>query len=169
MEISPCCNSVADHQIATNVCTCHDITGVVSCTKFCSDHCISIEMRVKRNFHRIWIAIENPLVKRGPGCPSFSKSIVTNRLRNHSLVYVTTAWVRFSRSGFPIHVDSFVVSSQRSSGIHVDVSTVSSHSLSDRHFPSFNHGHSYQTRTVLQSGFPSTTQLMRVKEASLFH
>ena len=28
MEISPCCNSVAGHQIATNFCTCHDSTAV---------------------------------------------------------------------------------------------------------------------------------------------
>ena len=34
--------------------------------KFCSDHCIRIEMRVKRHFHRIWIAMEKLLVKRGP-------------------------------------------------------------------------------------------------------
>ena len=35
--------------------------------KFCSDHCITIEVSVKRNYHRIWIAMEKPLVKRGPG------------------------------------------------------------------------------------------------------
>ena len=64
METSPCHNSVAGHQIATNFCTCHDSTAVVPCTKFCSDHYIRIEVRVKRNFHRIWIAIEKPLVKR---------------------------------------------------------------------------------------------------------
>ena len=67
MEISPCCNSVAGHQIATNFCICYDSTAVVPCTKFCSDHCIRIELRVKRNFHRIWIVMEEPLVKRGPG------------------------------------------------------------------------------------------------------
>ena len=48
-------------------CTCHDSTAVVPCTKFCSDHGIRVEVRVKRNFHRIWIAMEKPLVKRGPG------------------------------------------------------------------------------------------------------
>ena len=66
METSPCHNSVAGHQIATNFCTCHDSTAVVPCTKFCSDHCIRIEVSVKRNFHRIWIVMENPLVKRAP-------------------------------------------------------------------------------------------------------
>ena len=66
MEISSCCNSVTGHQIATNFCTCHDSTAVVPCTKFCSDHFIRREMRVKRNFHRIWNAMEKPLVKRGP-------------------------------------------------------------------------------------------------------
>ena len=66
METSPCCISVAGHQIATSFCTCHDSTAVVPCTKFCGDYCIRSEMRVKRNFHRIWIAMEKPLVKRGP-------------------------------------------------------------------------------------------------------
>ena len=67
METSPCCYSVAGYQIATNFSTCHDSTAVVPCTKFYSDHCIRIEQRVKQNFHRIWIAIEKPLVKRGLG------------------------------------------------------------------------------------------------------
>ena len=67
MEISPCHNSVAGHQIATNFCTCHGSTAVVPCAKFCSDHCIRIEMRANRNSHRIWIAMEKPLVKRAPG------------------------------------------------------------------------------------------------------
>ena len=56
----------ARHEIATIFCTCHDSTAVVPCTKFGSDHCIRIEVRVKRNLHRIWIAMENPLVKRDP-------------------------------------------------------------------------------------------------------
>ena len=66
MVTSPCCNSVAGHQIAANFYTCHDSTAVVPCTKFCSDHCIGIKMRAKHNFHRIWIAMEKPLVKRAP-------------------------------------------------------------------------------------------------------
>ena len=65
METSPCHYFVAGHQIPTNLCTCHDSTAVVPC--ICSDHCIIIEVRVKRNFHRIRIAMEKPLVKRGPG------------------------------------------------------------------------------------------------------
>ena len=67
METSPCHNSVARHQIATNFCTNHDSTAVVPCTKFCSDHYIRIKVSVKRNFHRIWIAMEKPLMKRAPG------------------------------------------------------------------------------------------------------
>ena len=53
METSPCCNSVTGHQIATHFCTYHDSSAVVPCTIFCSDHYITVEMRVKRNFHRI--------------------------------------------------------------------------------------------------------------------
>ena len=67
METSPCHNSVAGHQISTFFCTCHDSTNVVPSTNFRSDHGIRVEVRVKRNFHRIWIAMEKPLVKRGPG------------------------------------------------------------------------------------------------------
>ena len=33
----------------------------VTCTKFCSDHWIRIEVRVKRDFHRIWVARKNRL------------------------------------------------------------------------------------------------------------
>ena len=62
IETSPCCNSVAGHQIATNFCTCHHSTAVVPCTTFFSNHCIRMEMRVKRNFHLIWIAMEKTLV-----------------------------------------------------------------------------------------------------------
>ena len=50
--------------LAKNFCTCHDSTAVVPRTKFCSDHCIRIEVRVKRNIRRIWFAMEKPLVKR---------------------------------------------------------------------------------------------------------
>ena len=66
METSSCCDSVAGHQIATIFCTCHDSTAVVPCTKFCSVHSIRLEIRVKRNFHRIWNAMEKTLVCRGP-------------------------------------------------------------------------------------------------------
>ena len=38
METSFCCNCAAGHQIATNLCTCHDSKAVVSCTNFVSDH-----------------------------------------------------------------------------------------------------------------------------------
>ena len=45
-ETSSCCNSAAGDQIATNICTCHDSTAVVPSPKFCSNHCIRIEVRV---------------------------------------------------------------------------------------------------------------------------
>ena len=61
MENSLCCNSMAGHQIATNFCT-----AVVSCTKFCSDHYVKMEVRVKWTFHQIQIAMEKNLVKWAP-------------------------------------------------------------------------------------------------------
>ena len=48
MENSPCYNSAAGNQIATNICPCHDSTAVVLFPKFCSDHCIRMEVRVKK-------------------------------------------------------------------------------------------------------------------------
>ena len=89
MEISPCHNSVAGHQIATNFCTCHDSTAVVPCTKFCSNHCIRIEVRVKRNFHRIWIAMEKPLVKRGPGPVQIDRVCSCTK---HMAIFMAGAW-----------------------------------------------------------------------------
>ena len=74
METSPCHNSVAGHQIAAIFSPCHDSIAVVPCTKFCSDHCIRIEGRVKRNFHRIGIAMEKTLVKRAPD-PIYRKDL----------------------------------------------------------------------------------------------
>ena len=54
----------------------HATTAQLSChvQKFCSDHCIRIEVRVKRNFHRIWIAMEKPLVKRPGSHNALNKS-----------------------------------------------------------------------------------------------
>ena len=66
METLPCCNSVAGHQIATNFCTCHDSTAVVSCTNICSDCCVEIKVTVKWNFHQIWISMENAVSEMGP-------------------------------------------------------------------------------------------------------
>ena len=64
MENLPCCNSVAGHQITTYFCTCHESTAAVSCTTFCNDNCIRIEVTMKRNFHQILIAMGEVLVKR---------------------------------------------------------------------------------------------------------
>ena len=59
MENSSCSNSVAGHQITTKIWACHESTIVEPCTKFCGDDCIGLEVRVKRNFDGIWIAMEN--------------------------------------------------------------------------------------------------------------
>ena len=67
IETSSCCNSFAGHQIAIKICTCYHSSAVVLCTNFCRDHPIRIQVRVKQNFHRIWIAMKKQLVKRGPG------------------------------------------------------------------------------------------------------
>ena len=56
-ETSPCCNSIVCHQIARLFCTCHVSRAVEPCSKFCCDHYVKIEVRVKRNFKWIWIAM----------------------------------------------------------------------------------------------------------------
>ena len=46
---------------------------------------IRVEVRVKQNFHQIWIAIEKPLVKRGPELESvISQASTKNFLSTHS-------------------------------------------------------------------------------------
>ena len=74
--------------------TSHDSTAVVPCTKFYSDHCIRIELRVKRNFHRIWIAMEKPLVKRGPGWQLFGNCSEMELSCNYSAITkgLATSW-----------------------------------------------------------------------------
>ena len=47
------CISTTHNQIAIEFGTCHDGIAVVSCTKFCSDHCVIIKVRAKTNYHRI--------------------------------------------------------------------------------------------------------------------
>ena len=53
--------------------------------KFCSDHCIWIEMRVKRNFHRIWISMEKPVVKQGPVRHPWWRLHVSPGIRRHTI------------------------------------------------------------------------------------
>ena len=68
MEILFSCNSVADINIATKFCTRHDSTSYVPCAKFCSEQLVRIWMRVKWNFHHIWIMLKKKsLVKWAPG------------------------------------------------------------------------------------------------------
>ena len=62
MANSFCCNFIYGYQIATKFWTCHDSPAVVSCAKFCSDH-IRIEMWAKQKYRRIWMVMENTIVK----------------------------------------------------------------------------------------------------------
>ena len=104
METSPCHNSVAGHQIATHFCTCHDSTAVVPCTKFCSDHCIRIEVRANRNSHRIWIAMEKPLVKRAPGHLCWTRKSTVTWDPNSSWSLPTSFSLLPSRQSLPIFI-----------------------------------------------------------------
>ena len=52
--------------IATKFCTWHDSCAVVTYAKICCDLMASNGITAKRNFHRIWIAGKNWLVKRAP-------------------------------------------------------------------------------------------------------
>ena len=117
METSPCHNSVAGHRIVTNPCTCHDSTAVVPCTKFCSDHCIRIEIRVKRNFHLIWIAIEKSLVKRGPVQETltlFVLNFICETLKYICILFhfLTSRWNRSSTASLLAWKDLFILHGQ---------------------------------------------------------
>ena len=41
------------------------------CVEICSDHVVRIETRTKRNIHRNWIMMQNPLAKWAPGSGFF--------------------------------------------------------------------------------------------------
>ena len=45
---------------------CHDMTFVMLCAKFCSDHIILIWVRAKLNYPPVWITPENPANEMGP-------------------------------------------------------------------------------------------------------
>ena len=63
LETSPCCNSVRGVLIATKFCTCHDNTIVIPCATFYSNHFVRFWIRVKWNFHHIWIVMGKLLGK----------------------------------------------------------------------------------------------------------
>ena len=67
LESLLCCNSITDHQIATNFWAYDDSRAILSCTKLCIDHFVRTEVRSKRSFRRNWIATGNALVKWAPG------------------------------------------------------------------------------------------------------
>ena len=52
--ISFWCNSIHGHQMATNICTCHDSCAVVACANFCSDWFIIIWESLKCDFCWLW-------------------------------------------------------------------------------------------------------------------
>ena len=111
MEISPCCNPITDHQIATNFCTYHDSTAVMSCAKFCGDHLVRIVLRAKQHFRRIWIVMEKTSVKWAPWFNrgwldwlTLSHELGTRasnihmKISSSSLDMTTRPWMPFSRS-----------------------------------------------------------------------
>ena len=57
MEISPYFDLITDYLIATHFYTCDDRPAVESCAKFYC-HFVIIEVKAKRNFHRIRIVME---------------------------------------------------------------------------------------------------------------
>ena len=84
MKISPCCISSAAHHIATNFRTCHDSTDIVPCTKFCSDHFVRIEVRMKQNSHRIWILDGKTVTETGPWVDPFYLYIIMRRTQSET-------------------------------------------------------------------------------------
>ena len=55
-DIFPCYSILSCklwYQVASNLCTCHDITAVVACAQVCSNHMTKIQMKTKWHFSRI--------------------------------------------------------------------------------------------------------------------
>ena len=88
MNNLPCCNSVASHKIATNFA--HVTTTQMACHVhfFCSDHCIRIEVRGKRNFHPIWIAkLNGALDQFSIMSVHYIESVVLQIIKNKKVWY----------------------------------------------------------------------------------
>ena len=51
-------NSIHDHQITTNICTCHDSRVAMTYTKYSSENILRIGMRAKGIFYPIWVTME---------------------------------------------------------------------------------------------------------------
>ena len=67
MEHSFCSHPNCNEMIATKICTWHSSCVAMACAKFCCDIIAGNWITAKWNFHRIWIMMENSLVKWVPG------------------------------------------------------------------------------------------------------
>ena len=149
METSSCCNSITGHQIATEFCTCHDSTAVVTCAKNCGSHFIISWMGVTWNFHHIWIVVEKSLVKWAPAplrattpnqcwtssqwdsletpCQSnFSRN--SNSFVKKCIWKVSSAKLRPLCSGFNSHYSDVIMSAMVSqiTGVYINCTTICS-------------------------------------------
>ena len=84
METLPCCNSIVVHQTATNFCTCHDSTAVLSCAKFCSYGWVKIKVRMNQILHWIWNVAEITLVKWAPELRTACLAVPSTELSHSS-------------------------------------------------------------------------------------
>ena len=114
METLPCCTFVAGHQIATNFCACQDRAPVVPCTKFFSDHCARIGVRVKQIFHWIWTGIEQgksegfescdwPIVRKHPILVKIGDALYRMTLKFDGWPWKTIGHLSFAVSSFVQH------------------------------------------------------------------
>ena len=97
MEISPGCSSITGHKIATKFCTCHDSTAVMPNAKFCSNYVVGFGMRVRLNFHHIWILMENCWWNGPQWLKCYGSSQATYRFHAHVLY---RPWIFLSGSLF---------------------------------------------------------------------
>ena len=67
-------DSIIDHQIATNFCTCRKYTAVMLCANITRIHLIKILVWAKRNYYLIWIVMQKLLSKWTP-VASFTKEV----------------------------------------------------------------------------------------------
>ena len=95
MEISFCYHPNNNIVIATIFGTWHDSWAVVACAKFCCDVIISNWIRVKWNFHHIWIVMEKLLVKWAPGLYFHGNMIMQTRIIMARYVRAMRWWFRF--------------------------------------------------------------------------
>ena len=81
-ENSLCCSYDSENSIRSEICTCHNSSAAIACTKFWADLIIIIHVRAKHIFARFESWAQKYFVKWDPGCCWFKWHSYADRWDN---------------------------------------------------------------------------------------